>query len=151
MWGNVNAVSHFQPLVVIAELLIILTTRLPIGHIHRNILSLLQTQIVIQTLVTTCILCHKNKNKKHLPCLQWHLSFCFLQPSLVVFPLVWGQTWTQHGQQVEVPLWEETEQSSRALPTSWSSWRTWIWLSSATHRRRHPQLWSLLGEVWSIP
>ena len=56
-----------------------------------------------------------------------------------------------HGLQVGVPLWEQTEQSSGAWSTSWSSWRTWIWQSSVTHRHIHPLLWSLLGEVWSTP
>lgn len=43
MWSNVYTVSHFKPKVVVAELLIVLTPWLPIGHIHWNILPFLQT------------------------------------------------------------------------------------------------------------
>lgn len=98
----------------------------------------------------TCIVEFLMKNW-HIPSLQWQLWFWFHPPSLAVSPLVWRQTWMQHGRQVGGHLWEETEQSSRAWPTSWSSWKTWTWQSSEIHRRRHPQFGSLLGEVWSTP
>ncbi len=63
-------------------------------------------------------LCENRQTLWYLPYLQYHLSFCCHQPSLVVSPLAWGQTWMPRGQQVEAPLLGETAQSSKALPTS---------------------------------
>lgn len=45
MRADVDAVSHFQPHVVVAELLIILAAWLSITDLHSDILSLLKTQI----------------------------------------------------------------------------------------------------------
>lgn len=48
MRADVDAVSHFQPHVVVAELLIVLAAWLAITDLHGNILPLLMTQIVGQ-------------------------------------------------------------------------------------------------------
>lgn len=43
MRANVNAVSNFEPVVVVVELLKVLTSWLPIGHFDGDVLPLLQT------------------------------------------------------------------------------------------------------------
>ena len=40
--ADVDAVAHFEPHVVVAELLVVLAARLPIGYIHSDVFSLLQ-------------------------------------------------------------------------------------------------------------
>lgn len=56
MRSDVNEVCYFKPQVVVAELLVVLTPWLPIGHIQWHIFPFLQTQIILLTARLICTL-----------------------------------------------------------------------------------------------